>query len=63
MRILVAEDEEQLRSSIARGLRESSYAVDVVADGQAALFQAAVHEYDAIVLDVLMPVRDGLEVC
>ena len=48
---------------IAKGLREHSYAVDVAGDGNAALYQTAINDYDAIVLDVLLPVRDGFEVC
>ena len=63
MRILLAEDDHQLRESIARGLREASYAVDDAPDGVRALYLAAVNEYDAIVLDVVMPGRDGLDVC
>ena len=63
MRILLAEDDRQLRESIARGLREASYAVDDAPDGGRAAFLAAVNEYDAIILDIVLPVRDGLEVC
>ena len=63
MRILLAEDDRQLRESIARGLREASYAVDDAPDGGKAVFLAAVNEYDAIILDVVMPVRDGVDVC
>jgi two-component system copper resistance phosphate regulon response regulator CusR len=63
MRILLAEDDDRLRSLLARGLREHAYAVDAVADGAAAMSQVAVHDYDAVVLDVLLPERDGLEVC
>jgi DNA-binding response OmpR family regulator len=48
---------------ISRGLREHSYAVDVSGDGEAALYQTAINVYDAIVLDVLLPLRDGFEVC
>ena len=63
MRILVVEDDVQLRDALARGLRESAYAVDAVGDGEAALYQAALNDYDAIVLDVLLGDRDGLAVC
>ena len=63
MRILLAEDDRQLRESIARGLREASYAVDDAPDGGRASFLAAVNEYDAIVLDIVLPVKDGLQVC
>jgi DNA-binding response OmpR family regulator len=63
VRLLLAEDDRQLRESIARGLREASYAVDDAPDGGKALFLAAVNEYDAIILDVVLPVRDGFDVC
>jgi len=63
MRILVVEDEPDAARMVAKGLREQAYAVDVVADGEAACYQAAVADYDAIVLDVLLPLKDGLEVC
>ena len=63
MRLLLAEDEAQLALTLAKGLREHAYAVDVVADGAAALYQAAMNEYDAIILDVMMPRKDGLVVC
>jgi two-component system copper resistance phosphate regulon response regulator CusR len=63
VRILVAEDDGPLRDAIARGLRDQAFAVDDVADGERALLQALVNEYDAIILDVLMPERDGLAVC
>ena len=63
MRLLLAEDDAQLTHSIARGLRDQAYAVVTVADGEAATISASVHEYDALVLDVMLPCGDGLEVC
>lgn len=63
MRILLVEDEPDAARMIAQGLREQSYAVDVVGDGETALFQATVADYDAIVLDVRLPGKSGLEVC
>ena len=63
MRILVVEDDAQLRDALSRGLRESAYAVDAVGDGTAALYHAAVNDYDAVVLDVLLGDRDGRAVC
>lgn len=63
MRLLLAEDDTQLGQTLAKGLREHAYAVDVVTDGAAALYQAAVNEYDVIVLDVMMPRKDGFAVC
>jgi two-component system OmpR family response regulator len=63
VRLLVVEDDAKLARALGRGLRHEGYAVDVVGDGDAALMQASVWEYDAIVLDLMLPVRDGLEVC
>ncbi len=63
MHVLFAEDDRQLRESVARGLREASYAVDKVGDGKKAMQLAAANEYDAIILDILLPRADGLEVC
>lgn len=63
MRILLVEDEPRMANVIAKGLREQSYAVDVAQDGDAGLYQASINDYDVIVLDVLLPQRDGYEVC
>jgi two-component system copper resistance phosphate regulon response regulator CusR len=63
MKILFVEDDAQLRSSLARGLREASYEVDEAADGASALSAATAGRYDAIILDVLLPERDGIAVC
>jgi two-component system copper resistance phosphate regulon response regulator CusR len=63
MRILLVEDDHDAAAVLAKGLREHAYAVDVAADGRQALEQAALSDYDLIVLDVLLPGLDGLEVC
>lgn len=63
MRILLVEDDRTLADVLSKGLREHAYAVDVAADGDAAVYQAAVNSYDAIVLDVMLPKRDGFAVC
>jgi DNA-binding response OmpR family regulator len=63
MRVLLVEDEPRMANVIAKGLREQSYAVDVAPNGDAALYQTSVNDYDLIVLDVLLPQRDGFEVC
>ena len=63
MRILVVEDEPRMANVIGKGLRENSYAVDIAEDGEAALYQASINDYDLVVLDVLLPRRDGFEVC
>lgn len=62
MRLLVVEDDEKLARVIAKGLRHEGYAVDVANDGDEALGHASVWEYDGIVLDLMLPERDGLEV-
>jgi two-component system copper resistance phosphate regulon response regulator CusR len=63
MRILLVEDEPDVARMLAKGLREQSYAVDVAADGDAASYQAQINDYDLIILDVMLPHKDGLEVC
>jgi two-component system copper resistance phosphate regulon response regulator CusR len=63
MRILLVEDEPAAAALLAKGLREHAFAVDVAADGRLALEQAAINEYDLLILDVLLPGLDGLEVC
>ena len=63
MRVLLVEDEPDAARMVAKGLREQAYAVDVVADGEAACYQALIADYDAVVLDVLLPLKNGLEVC
>ena len=63
VRILLAEDERQLRGAIARGLREHSYAIDEVEDCDQVLYRTAITTYDAVILDILMPGGDGMEVC
>jgi heavy metal response regulator len=63
MRILLVEDEERIAAFIRKGLQEELYAVDVARDGADALDTALVGEYDLIILDVRLPVRDGIAVC
>lgn len=63
MRVLLVEDENRVAGFIAKGLREQSYAVDVAADGERALYQAAVNTYDLVILDVMLPVKNGHAVC
>jgi heavy metal response regulator len=62
MRVLVVEDELRVRSFLERGLQEAGFAVDVAADGEDGMRLALVHPYDAIVLDLMLPKRDGLSV-
>jgi two-component system copper resistance phosphate regulon response regulator CusR len=63
MRILLVEDEPRVARFIAKGLREQSYAVDIASDGEAALYKVGIDDYDLIVLDVMIPLRDGFDVC
>lgn len=62
MRILVVEDEPDLLRTVAQALREDGYAVDEASDGEEGLYKATAWEYDAIVLDLLMPGLTGWEV-
>jgi heavy metal response regulator len=62
VRILVVEDEPKVARFLERGLRQQSYAVDVAGDGDDALQLAGDHEYDLIVLDVMLPKRNGFDV-
>jgi DNA-binding response OmpR family regulator len=63
MRLLLAEDDAQLGRTLTKGLRQEAYAVDIVGDGESAMNQALINEYDIIILDVMMPRRDGFSVC
>jgi len=63
VRILLVEDEPRVAGFIAKGLREQTYAVDVAPNGEEALYLASVNEYDLVVLDVLLPLKDGHAVC
>jgi two-component system, OmpR family, response regulator len=63
MRILVVEDEEKMAGLIRRGLREEGMAVDVAERGEDALWMAGSTEFDAIILDLMLPGIDGLETC
>jgi two-component system OmpR family response regulator len=63
MRLLLAEDDVKLARALDRGLRRAGYGVDLAHDGDAALLNARVYEYDAVVLDVMLPGPDGVEVC
>jgi DNA-binding response OmpR family regulator len=63
MRILVVEDERRLASIIKRGLIEDGYAVDSVYDGEEAQYVAETTAYDVIILDIMLPKKDGIAVC
>ena len=57
------EDESRVANFIAKGLREHTYAVDIAHNGERALYQTAVNSYDLVILDVMLPIRDGHSVC
>src|SRR5262245_38864263 len=63
MRILLVEDKPNAAKMLAKGLRKQTYAVDVARDGQEAVHLASVNDYDLIILDVMLPLKDGFEVC
>jgi len=62
MRILVVEDELDLQRALARALRDEGYAVDTAANGEDGLFHAENTDYDAVILDVMLPKLDGWEI-
>lgn len=63
MRILIAEDDRKVARFLERGLREEHYAVDVCGDGEEALELAEVNPYDLVILDVMLPKKNGFSVC
>ena len=62
MRLLVVEDEPDLRNVVATALREEGYAVDTADDGREGLYKATTWDYDAVLLDVMLPIQDGWQV-
>src|SRR3954469_19159516 len=60
-RILLAEDDDQMRAFLSRGLRRAGHAVEAVPDGEAALVQSQAAEYDLLLADMVMPGIDGIE--
>ena len=63
MRILIVEDEHKIANSIKKGLEQESYAVDIAYDGEQGFDLAATEDYDVIILDLMLPKIDGMEVC
>jgi two-component system OmpR family response regulator len=63
MRVLVVEDEPRMAGLIQRGLVKEGLSADVAANGEDALWMARAHDYDAIVLDVMLPAMNGFEIC
>jgi two-component system copper resistance phosphate regulon response regulator CusR len=63
VRILLVEDDARVAGFLAKGLREEAYAVDVARDGEEAVYLGSVNEYDLIILDVMLPLKNGHAVC
>jgi two-component system, OmpR family, response regulator len=63
MRVLVVEDEARMAALLQRGLREEGYSVDVASDGPNGLWMATENDYDAVLLDIMLPGFDGFDVC
>ncbi len=63
MRILLVEDDPRIARFVAKGLREHAFAVDLAGNGDEALYKSSINDYDAMILDVMMPGRDGFSVC
>ncbi|MHB8095096.1 MAG: response regulator transcription factor [Candidatus Aminicenantales bacterium] len=63
MRILIVEDDRKVAAFLQKGLREEQYAVDVCRDGEEGLSLASVNSYDIIILDIMLPRKDGFAVC
>jgi DNA-binding response OmpR family regulator len=63
MRILIVEDDRKVGAFLQKGLREEQYAVDVCRDGEQAVEWASISSYDGIVLDIMLPKKDGFAVC
>ena len=62
MRILVVEDDKKVASFVEKGLREDGYSVDVAHDGTDGSLKAHVHEYDLLILDVMLPGKTGYDI-
>ena len=63
MRVLLVEDDPGIIRFLEKGLREAKYALDVAQDGDDALYKTSLNEYDVVILDIMIPGPDGLEVC
>src|ERR1700681_1491020 len=63
MRLLLVEDDADVARFIRKGLLEQAYAVDVVPNGEEALYMSEINTFDAVILDLMIPGPDGLEVC
>jgi two-component system copper resistance phosphate regulon response regulator CusR len=62
MKVLVVEDDRKVAGFIEQGLREEGYVVDIAADGEEATMLAHVYQYDVVLLDVVLPKKNGFQV-
>lgn len=63
MRILIVEDDKKVGQFLLKGLKEEHYAVDLVRNGEDALYYCRINNYNVIILDIMLPIKDGLTVC
>jgi two-component system, OmpR family, copper resistance phosphate regulon response regulator CusR len=63
MKILLIEDDEKIINFLKRGLEEESYSVDYSLNGDEGFYMASIHTYDLILLDIMLPLKDGISVC
>jgi DNA-binding response OmpR family regulator len=63
MRVLIVEDERKMAESLKRGLQEEGYAVDIAHDGEEGWYYGTQNTYDLMILDIMLPVRSGIELC
>ena len=63
MKILIIEDDQKIINFLKKGLEEESYIIDYSLNGDEGIYLASVNEYDLILLDIMLPIKDGIEVC
>lgn len=63
MKILIIEDDEKIVNFLKKGLEEESYSIDYSLNGDEGIYLASVNDYDLILLDIMLPIKDGIEVC
>ena len=63
MKLLIIEDDIKITNFLKKGLEEESYSVDYAQNGEEGIYLASVHTYDVILLDIMLPLKDGIEVC
>lgn len=63
MKILIIEDDQKIINFLKKGLEEESYIIDYSLNGDEGIYLASINEYDLILLDIMLPIKDGIEVC